>query len=274
MKAAALQAKFLIVGKEVGEQGTPHLQGFISLKSKHRLTGVKKLLGSRAHLEQARGSDADNEKYCSKGGNILIREGEPTEPRQRSDLKSAVQLLLETKNLGSVAREFPEVYCRSFRGLAQLLTDHPDMQISRAWKTDVILWIGPPGCGKSSGALAASSGNVYWKPRGKWWDGYNRHDTVIIDDFYGWLPFDDLLRICDRYPLRVETKGGTREFVAKTIHITSNRSPCEWYSDEITNKDAFFRRVTEIKWHAFGGSVKLGEFGAPPDACIPYKINY
>lgn len=41
---------FAIVGREVGENGTPHLQGFVNMKVKRRLT-------PRNHFESARGSD-------------------------------------------------------------------------------------------------------------------------------------------------------------------------------------------------------------------------
>jgi hypothetical protein len=48
---------FAVVGQEIGESGTPHLQGFVNLKVKKRLSQLKELLGSRAHLEQAKGTE-------------------------------------------------------------------------------------------------------------------------------------------------------------------------------------------------------------------------
>lgn len=259
--------KYLIVGREVGENGTFHFQGFINLVEKVRLLGVKSLISPRGHYEPARGTDEDNKKYCSKEGNVLIEQGEPQVKGKRTDLQAAVKILLEKKSLSDVAAELPETYVKYFRGLSQLLVDHPLMQIKRAWKTDVICWIGPPGCGKSRSVHELAPA-AYWKPRGKWWDGYSGQEVVVMDDFYGWLPFDDLLRLCDRYPLTVETKGGTRNFLAKTIHITSNKSPHEWYSDEITNKDALYRRITEIKWWGIDSFVK------PPSYAISYRVNY
>ena len=75
-----------VIGQEVGEEGTPHLQGFISLcntylKSKDGIIRWWKSrpgLG-RAHLEASRGTDFENEIYCTKDG-PWISWGEPRLP--------------------------------------------------------------------------------------------------------------------------------------------------------------------------------------------------
>lgn len=56
-----------IIGKEMGELKTPHLQIFISMSKKIRFTALKKL-NNRLHIEESRGSDIENAKYCSKDG--------------------------------------------------------------------------------------------------------------------------------------------------------------------------------------------------------------
>jgi hypothetical protein len=58
-----------IIGKEIGESGTPHLQGYIEFSDKLRLTQLKKMFDIRIHWEKCRGSRDDNLKYCSKEGN-------------------------------------------------------------------------------------------------------------------------------------------------------------------------------------------------------------
>lgn len=61
--------KKYIIGKEVGEQGTPHLQGYLYSKSPIRWSTMKKL-NNRMHFEAAKGSMDDNRKYCSKEGDF------------------------------------------------------------------------------------------------------------------------------------------------------------------------------------------------------------
>lgn len=56
-----------IIGEEMGENKTPHLQGYINLIKKSRLSALKKI-NHRIHWEQCKGSEDDNINYCSKDG--------------------------------------------------------------------------------------------------------------------------------------------------------------------------------------------------------------
>lgn len=47
---------YIVYGKEVGDQGTPHLQGYVQFKKKMRLNQAKKFISPRAHMEVSRGS--------------------------------------------------------------------------------------------------------------------------------------------------------------------------------------------------------------------------
>ena len=49
------ECDYAVVGKEVGEEGTPHLQGYFRKKVKCRLSSLKDSLSGRAHFEVASG---------------------------------------------------------------------------------------------------------------------------------------------------------------------------------------------------------------------------
>jgi hypothetical protein len=72
-------------------------------------------------------------------------------------------------------------------------------------------------------------------------DGYDGQEDVVVDEFYGWIPYDLLCRMCDRYPLLVDTKGGAVQFCPKRIWITSNKKPEDWYKLDMS---AMFRRLS------------------------------
>ena len=55
------------IGEEVGESGTPHLQGYVELSVKKRFTYLKDIM-PRAHIEKARKSREQNLIYTQKDG--------------------------------------------------------------------------------------------------------------------------------------------------------------------------------------------------------------
>ena len=68
-------------------------------------------------------------------------------------------------------------------------------------------------------------------------------DCIIIDDFYGWLKYDELLKILDRYPYQVPVKGSYIAFAPKHIVITGNSPIATWNHFEGYRPDAILKRV-------------------------------
>lgn len=58
-----------VIGKEIGEKGTPHLQGYISCEK--RIRANEKFKNKRIHWEICKGSEEDNYVYCTKGGDFI-----------------------------------------------------------------------------------------------------------------------------------------------------------------------------------------------------------
>lgn len=250
----ALPCKFLIVGKEVGESGTPHLQGFIRFSSTKRLTGVKKLI-PRAHLEKALGTDAQNITYCSKeyvdkDGNLIdnaqqpFMVGTPSSQGKRTDLAKVVTDI-EKHGLMEAALDNPETFIkfhRGFQAYANVLIEKESKPIP------TVLWYwGSTGTGKTREAYSLYPDAWFSGENLKWFDGYTGQSAVIIDDFRGdFCTFHWLLRILDRYPIRVPIKGGFVNWIPKVIIITAPHPPSRIYTT-VEDIAQLTRRITTIK---------------------------
>lgn len=120
----------------------------------------------------------------------------------------------------------------------------------RDWKPNVIWIHGPSGAGKSRLAREiCGDADVYVKNTdSKWWDGYDGHESTIIDDFRDtWWSLTYMLGLLDRYPFRVEYKGGMRQFVSRTIIVTCIHAPNVMYNMANEDENQLLRRIDEIR---------------------------
>lgn len=81
-----------IVGKEVGESGTPHLQGYAMFANPVRFSHLKSSW-PRAHLERAKGNAKQNYVYCSKDGDFESHGFTPSETELEKEDLAADHLL-------------------------------------------------------------------------------------------------------------------------------------------------------------------------------------
>lgn len=223
------KCKYLVYQVESGKKHTKHLQGYIYFKSKKSFGQVKKLLGSVAHIEHARGSAKQNRDYCTKVESRLEGPwefGKMPKQGKRNDLLKAKRMIDKGKSEKQIADKIFGTYVRYYKGLNRyrlLVTK------KRNFKTRVVYIYGETGVGKSK--FAHTFQHAFWKQSGnKWFDSYEGEDVVIFDDMNkAWFTFDTFKRMLDRYPMQVETKGGSVNFAPHTIIITSNVHPREIY---------------------------------------------
>lgn len=120
----------------------------------------------------------------------------------------------------------------------------------RDWKCSVVVYWGRTGTGKTRAVFdnVNDKEDIYVHPGGNWFDGYDQHKIVLFDDYGGSeFKLTYLLKLIDRYPIRVPIKGGFTSWVPEEIYITSNRSPDSWYPNAHEEHiDAMFRRFTNI----------------------------
>lgn len=139
--------KYGICQEERGENGTPHLQGYICSENARSFAAWKTTVGARAHIEGAKGTAQQNKDYCSKDecripGTVVFESG--TLPRQgsRNDIAGAVDALKSGKDWGTLVDEFPEVCVKFYRGLQSVRLQFDKR---REWKTEVFWFYGPTG---------------------------------------------------------------------------------------------------------------------------------
>jgi len=239
-----LPITYIIYGYEIGENGTPHLQGYAELNHKMRVATIKKLGPGfeRMHIETRKGTQKEAVTYCKKEGN-WIEYGEPKKltPGKRNDLDEVREAALK----GGLREVSIWGNSQQIRVAEKFLNYHEE---KRSWKPHVEWIYGKTGTGKSRYAHEQLP-NAYTKSSSdKWWDGYDGHDEVILDDFRGdWMKFAELLTLLDRYEKRIEYKGGTRQFLAKKIIITSCRSPQECYQQTDENTNQLLRRLDVVR---------------------------
>jgi hypothetical protein len=230
------EKKYMVLGREVSETGTPHLQGFIIFSRTYRLTQVKKL-SPRAHWEVAKALDAGN--YCMKDKNYIKQDFRT--PGKRNDLVSACEIV-QTRGINALKKEMPYVFVKYPNGFAQIIPTEP-----RRFKPEVYWLWGKTGTGKTRSVLERET-DLWVSGDGlKWWDGYEGQEATLFDDFRAeQCAFHWLLRLLDRTPCRVQVKGGTRELTAKRMYITSAYPPDEAYALTSEDRNQLHRRITDV----------------------------
>lgn len=76
--------KVHVAAHEVGDSGTPHIQGYIRFEKPQRMTRIKRFL-PRAHVEIREGTETQAYNYCLKQvpedeSTIVVKQGSPSEP--------------------------------------------------------------------------------------------------------------------------------------------------------------------------------------------------
>jgi hypothetical protein len=246
-------ANYLVYGEEVGENGTPHLQGFISFTKRTTFNQCKSHVGTTAHIEVAKGSPAQNRTYCTKEGAFTEFGKVPKSAGSRTDLAAFATAIKEGKNNAQLFDLNPAAYLRYRKWIDKLRDDfvHQPRDINKPPRV-VVLW-GHPGTGKTRFVYDQHEHNDIWSwPGDRWFDGYNGQRVALFDDFNGAaFPIQFLLKILDRYPRIVPVKGDFVQWSPDYIYFTSNLDPTEWYAGaNERNQVALQRRIDEVKYFA------------------------
>lgn len=261
-------AKFAVFQKEEGDKKNhPHLQGYVEWVNPYAIGTVKRRLGfNDIHVEVARGDKQKNIDYCTKvegrlGGPWMIGDARITQG-YRTDL---VEFKQDIEKMARKRKEdWTEIVDKHLGNMVRYHTFgrwyyseciRKEMS-SMSWRQKrVVVIIGSAGKGKTRvvretcekfkhDLYAIPCGSGYGK---LWFNAYVGQKCCLIDDYRGEIGISLFLRLLDGWPEMVETKGGFTIWNPKTVFITSNCEPHQWYPlDWIQSGPALMRRISEI----------------------------
>lgn len=261
MKTWEEWCSYLIFGKEVGESGTPHLQGYVEFDKAYTMSKVKKLFkNDRVHLEARRGTQKQAIEYCMKDGDVTEYGTKKQSGRDESKegYKNKALQYMHLLKQGKLAEIASDPDC-TFSILKHIKEMAPLVEEPRPVTPEItVRWYwGPTGTGKTRRAYWEArqlDDKVYIKSTAtKWFDGYDGHKTIVFDDLRSsWFEYSYLLKLLDIYPTQVECKGGSRQWMAMNIFITSPFHPRDMYQqmqerDKTDTIEQLVRRVRIIE---------------------------
>lgn len=257
------QMRYLCFAPEVcPTTGRHHWQSYVVWKSQKTLSAcVKNLRQGRPTpiwVRPSAGTSEDNKRYIfgpyedRKIGKSKPRNDEACEfgdiPSQgaRKDVEELKNQVLAGKRVDDIAIENPWMFHQYGRTLSKI-EDIALRKKFRTWMTTGTWLWGPTGAGKSHEAFTDFDPETCyvlplneWKGMGSGWcDGYVGQETVIINDFRGEIPYNELLQMVDKWPYSVRRRG--REpmpFLAKRVIITCSLEPCDIYCKQVHKRDS------------------------------------
>jgi len=251
-----LPYSYLCWGEEVcPDTGRDHFQAYIYFKDAKTFKAAAKVMEGR-HIEEPLGTIEQCIAYCK--GDYTNRNGKykplnavfkefGTRPKQgkRNDLN----IVLEKIQNGNCTMRDIVATATSFQSIRMAEIQLKYFEPPRKWPTLVYWFYGKSQTGKTKEAYEMCNDPYICMESTKWWEGYDGHEDVIIDDYRPeFCSFSMLLRLLDRYECRIECKGGSRQLRAKRIIITTPKSPEEtwgWRTGEELYQ--LTRRITEVR---------------------------
>lgn len=228
--------------EEGGQTGYRHWQVLVAWKKKASIRKCQSVFGSRGHYELARSQAAAD--YVWKEDTRI--EGTQFEHGHRPICRNSKpdwDLIWTAAKSGDMEAIPANLRVCHYRTLKQIAADYqPVPSVERQCS----VFFGRTGSGKSRRAWEEAGSNVYCKdPRSKFWCGYNGEQHIVVDEFRGGIDVSHVLRWLDRYPCRVEVKGGSRPLLATKFWFTSNIPPSRWWPElDQETMDAVLRRMT------------------------------
>lgn len=247
-----IDCKYYCIAKEVGEQGTPHLQMCFFFGNPMRRSTLRDLI-PRAWWGALYPTSTQEKLalYCQKDGDYVEKGAYSTPKKCGKDEKARYEHAWNMAKEGNMDGIDADIRIRCYGTLKKIYFDCQldadlvkdiDGDLEHEW-----YW-GAAGTGKTMKARKENPG-AFIKSCNKWWDGYTGQDVVIIEDF-------DIRHEClahymkiwaDRWKFPAEVKGSAIVIRPRKVIVTSNYSIGEIWM-KASDLEPLQRRFKEVSF--------------------------
>lgn len=266
--------------------GRPHWQMYIEFKNPESIVFVKEELleDNTANVQIRLSAREACRAYCRKVATRMPGPQTEVGPFEfgtwstvgaGQKMQMVREAIVDGREVADIAMDDPNTVFRhraSLEWFADAMRQREAQSENR--EVTVRLFIGSTGSGKThlarQEALYYSSGDAGkifildsgGKENALWFDGYRYGRTLIIDDYDSWISVSFLLRLLDKYPLRLPVKGGTKWALYREVWITSNKPLEQWTEPngrqiDPRHFDALYRRISWILYMPERGSYQI-----------------
>lgn len=251
---------------EVGQEGTPHTHLYLLFRNAVMFSTLQKRFYG-AHIEPAKGSNQQNRDYIRKEGkwaadgkhetnlpDTFEESGPlPDEPERRLQVNEAIFAMLEDGASDyDILQAYPAAMnrLRNIDAARQTLLEEKYRKEYRQMEVRY-LW-GPTRTGKTRYVMDTYSyENVYRVTSYKNpFDSYAGQPVLLLDEFRSSLPFSDLLKYLEGYPVMLPCRYADKVACFTQVYIVSNIPLSEQYPNiqagEPESWLAFKARLTEV----------------------------
>lgn len=179
-------------------------------------------------------ADPDVERWFRPGPNLLPQPmheyGCRPAPDASAGFLSITDALKAGQSMEELALSHTGEMMRYHRGVTAVMQYLHRPPVNRT--VEVFLLYGPTGTGKSHAVLSLFP-EAFVKPDNKpgevgFFDGYDRQDVMLLDDFRPDWPLKALLRALDKWPYPVNVKHGSMTAYWTKVFITTNVPFEQW----------------------------------------------
>jgi len=260
----------MVAQVEKGETGTVHMQFYVEFHAPKNMRQAKSILGDRVHIEAAAGTAEQNKHYCTKPtpgckckhcvGAVRLEgpwifgefgggQGE------RTDLQEAADTIVNGGSIRDIDPSLIVKYANGFRAL-QAMKQEKTRELFMC-----LTIVGPPGIGKSHIVRTTFANtptfNTLFGNGGIWFHEYSGQKVIVIDEYKGQIQLQKLLGIADKWPIRLECKGGSFAAEHELLILISNSPPSQWYLDKDGTRPAEIHALYRRTGYVEGGMHNL-----------------